>query len=134
MDGDADHLRHGPKRRTSVEQILVKVLDAPVRWRSCRKAAQRQSRCEHVLAEAGVGVLGIEGIDQQRVMRFERYPRFVGIKSRHNSHLRWKPAPGNVTKEGFAGCDHECTLQCKVHCVNETIMERRHSRPPSLTP
>src|SRR5271165_1932933 len=68
MYGDADHLRHWPMRRTTVQQIFVPIVGAPVLGGGRGKAGQGECGSEDVLAEASIGVLRIEGIDQERVV------------------------------------------------------------------
>ena len=69
VDRDPDDLRERLPRRRTLQQVLVPVSDLPVRRRRPGDARQRQRRRQHVLAEAGVRVLGIERIDQQGIPR-----------------------------------------------------------------
>ena len=55
---------NGSPRRRTLQQVLVPVRHLPVRRRGPGDARQRQRRRQHVLAEAGVRVLGIERVDQ----------------------------------------------------------------------
>src|SRR5579862_7061631 len=59
-----------------------------------------------MLAEAGIGVLGIEGIDQQRVAALEKPAGFGGIESRRGGHLAGDPALRDGAKKGLVRCDH----------------------------
>jgi hypothetical protein len=63
-----------------------------------------------MLAEAGVGILGIEGIDQERVAPFNESARRGMIENGRRSHLAGDPAFRDRAKERFVGCDHEMTL------------------------
>src|SRR6185295_19496861 len=67
VDADADDLRHRPPRRRTLEQVFVPVLDLPTRRRRAGDAGERERGREHVLAEAGVRILRIKRVDQQRV-------------------------------------------------------------------
>ena len=71
MHRDPDDLRHRLERRPPVEQVFIPISNLPVRRRRRREAGQRQRRRQHVFAEAGVRIFGIEGIDQQRVARLD---------------------------------------------------------------
>src|SRR5689334_7052093 len=67
MDGDAYELREGLPARRPLKQVLVTVGDLPL-GRSCTgDAGQRQRRSQHMFAEAGVRILGIERIEQESV-------------------------------------------------------------------
>ena len=65
VDGDADDLRDRVQRRRALQQVLVPVAHLPARRRRARQAGQRQRRRQHVLAEAGVDVLGVERVDEE---------------------------------------------------------------------
>src|ERR1700686_3696746 len=106
MHGDSHDLRHGTKRRTSVEQILVPVLHPPMLGRRRSKAGQGKRGREHVLAEARIRVLGIEGIDQERVMGLDRAAWFVRLERRRGGHLARNPPSGDGAKRGLTGCNH----------------------------
>ena len=51
-----------------MQQVFVPVLDAPVRGRGRGEAGQGERGGEHMLAKASVRVLGIEGVDQERIV------------------------------------------------------------------
>src|SRR3984957_4125305 len=106
MHRNADNIRHGMRRRPTVEQVLVPIFDAPVRGRSRGEAGERECRRQDVLAEAGVRVLGIEGINQERIVRLERAGSDNGIKRRRNLHFKWNPAFGNRAKERLVRAGH----------------------------
>src|SRR5580658_5643092 len=129
MDRDSHDLRHGMKRRTAIEQVFIPVLDSPVRRRGRGKAGQRQSRCEYVLAEAGIRVFGVERINQQCVVRLDSVCGLAGIESRSGCHFRRDPALLDEVQEGFVGCGHACTLQYKVHRLNKCFASCRQSIP-----
>src|ERR1039458_344822 len=114
MDRDADLLRSRLEGRPSLEEVLVPVFHTPARGRGRDKAGQRERRRKHVLAEAGVGVLRIEGVDQERVAALDESTGLSVIENRCNGHLAGDPAFGDGVKEGLIGCDHGCTLSYKV--------------------
>jgi len=64
MHADTDDLGHGIVRWRATEEILVPVLDAPVRGSGCGEAGHGEAGSEHVLAETGVGILGIERVEE----------------------------------------------------------------------
>ena len=106
MHRDADHLRQGLEWRTAIEQVLVPVFDAPMRGRRGGKAGQRERRREHVLAEAGIGVLGIERIDQEGVAPLDESARLVRIERGRGRHFAGNPALRDGAKERLVGVDH----------------------------
>ena len=65
MHGDADDLRERLARRRTLQQVLVPVLDLPFRRRCAGDAGQGQAWRQHMLAEAGMRIFGIKGIDEQ---------------------------------------------------------------------
>src|SRR5271157_5787664 len=108
MYRDSYDLRHRPKWRPSVEQILVPILDAPVCGSRRGKAGQGKGRREHVLAEARIRVLGIEGIDQQGIVpldtllddaRVDRLAALAGIERGSGGHFTGNPALQDGTDE-----------------------------------
>src|SRR5258708_5004974 len=119
MHRDAYDLRHGPKRRTSVEQIFVEVLNSPIRWRGRGEAGQRQGRREHMFGEAGICVFGIKRIDQQGIVRLDAASGFVPVKRRWSGHLPRDPTLLKYAEERFVRRDHCHTLHYKVLRVNK---------------
>lgn len=71
MDGNADDFGHGVDGRSAVEQVFVPVAETPMWRRGCGEASEGESGCEDVLAEAGIGVFRVEGIDQQGIARLD---------------------------------------------------------------
>ena len=120
MYGDPHHPGHRTKWRSPVEQVLVPVLHAPMLWSGRGKAGKSQRRREHVLAEARIAVLRIERINQERIVRLDRPYLLLAIERRRCDHFAGNPALRERTKEGFVGCDHECTLYYKVLHVNRS--------------
>ncbi len=102
-----------------MQQILVPVVDAPVGRAGRGKAGQGEGGGEDVLAETGVRILGVEGIDQERVLGLRWSAGLIGIERRRGGHLEGNPTFGDWTKERLIGRDHECTLYYKVLHVNE---------------
>ncbi len=51
-------------------------------------------------------------------MRLDRPYLLLAIERRRCDHFAGNPALRERTKEGFVGCDHECTLYYKVLHVN----------------
>src|SRR5579864_1541023 len=115
---DANHLRHGMEWWATVEQILVPVLHAPMLGSRGGKAGEGQRGREHVLAETCVRIFGIEGIDQQRVVRLNRSAGFARIKRGGSGHLAGNPALAEGAMERLIGGDHRVTLYYKVLHVN----------------
>src|SRR6266576_153635 len=95
MHGDTDNFWHGLTWRAPVQQIFVPVLNTPVIGRGGGEAAHSQTGSEHVLAKTGVWILRVEGIDQQRVVRFNGRPGGSGVEQRSMSHLSGNPARAN---------------------------------------
>ncbi len=67
MHGDSDDFRKRLEGRRTLEQILVPVADLPMSGRRGCRGRERERRRQHVLAEAGVRILAIERVDQQRI-------------------------------------------------------------------
>jgi len=67
VNGNAHQFWQGRMRRSAVEQILIPIFHHPMRRRGGGKAGQSKRRRKHMLAEAGVCVLWIKGIDQQSI-------------------------------------------------------------------
>ena len=93
MHGDADDLRHRPKWRSSIEKILVPVVNAPMFRRGGGETGQGERWREHVLAEAGIRILGIEGVDQERVVRLDRSAWNAWVEERAQSRVTSTPLP-----------------------------------------
>src|ERR1700730_17653395 len=110
MHSDPHYMRHGTKWRSAVEQILVPVLNPPVLRSGRGETGQRERRREDVLAEAGMGVLGIEGIDQKGIVRFDCFAGFGWLKHGRSIHFAWNPALWDRANERIVGFDHEQTL------------------------
>ena len=88
VDGNSDHLGKGLPGRRALQQVLVPVGDFPVGRRGSGNAAQGQTRRQYVLAEAGVRILGIEGIYQQGIARLDRSRPDARLQRGRNSHVR----------------------------------------------
>ncbi len=95
MNGDPHDLRHGLERRTSVEQVFIPVIDPPWIGGGRREARQCQSRREYMLAEAGVRVFGVEGIDQKRIVILDRSSSLGRFEGGSHGHLTRNPARPN---------------------------------------
>jgi hypothetical protein len=67
MDADADDLGKRFGRRAALKQIFVPIVDGPIVRRGGGDAGEGEGGGENVLSEAGVRILGIERIDEQRV-------------------------------------------------------------------
>jgi hypothetical protein len=67
VHGDADDLGKRIERRRALQQILVPVPQCPVLGRAGCHGRQRQRRRQDMFAEAGMRILAVEGIDQERV-------------------------------------------------------------------
>ena len=106
VHGDANDLGHGIVRRPSMQQVLVPIFDAPVGGRGGGEAGQGQSRSQHVLAKAGVGILGIEGVDQQSVAALHESTVLRVIENGCMQHFRWDPPLGEGADEGFLAVTH----------------------------
>src|SRR3954447_742084 len=91
MDRDAHYLRHGYKRRPSIEQVLVPILELPV-FR-CRRgeAGQRQCWRQYVFPKTCVGIFRVERIDQQRIPRLYWPCKRCGIEEWWPRHLGREP-------------------------------------------
>jgi hypothetical protein len=72
MYGNADHLGQRARRGSSMQQVFVPVLDAPMIRRGCGQAGQGETWGQHVLAEARVGIFRIERVNEQSIVRFDR--------------------------------------------------------------
>ena len=91
VHGDAHHFGHGRDRRPAVEQIFIPILDAPVAGCSGGEAGERERGRQHMLPEAGVGIFGIKGVDEQRRARPDRRRRGGGIEEWWPHHFRGTP-------------------------------------------
>ena len=91
MDGNADDFRHGVVGRTAVEEVFVPVADLPVRGGGGGEAGEGKSWGENVLAEAGVGILGVEGVDEKRVTGRDGGGAGRGVERRRVRHGGWNP-------------------------------------------
>src|SRR5262245_46076454 len=91
VDGEAYDLRKGYPRRRPLQQVLVPVPDLPLWWGRSGDTRERQRGREDVLTEAGVRILGVERIDQQRRSGM----RWPGLKKRveprRDTHLLGNP-------------------------------------------
>ena len=94
MHRDPNDLGHGRKGRPSVQQVFVPIADLPVFGCGRREAGQSEGRGEHVLAEAGVWILRIERIDQERIARPHRARRNCSIQKWRPSHFGRAPSAG----------------------------------------
>jgi len=71
-----------------------------------------------VLAEAGVGIFRIEGVDEQREARAYRPAGKLVVEQGRLSHLRRAPEAALRLKRGAASrFHHSCTLHYKVLVV-----------------
>ncbi len=102
VDGDADDLREGVGGRRALQEVLVPVADGPLGRRRGRDARQRERRGQHVLAEAGVRVLGVEGVDEQRVSRRRRRRAQVGVEPRRHAQLLGHDGPSHACSASTA--------------------------------
>ena len=73
--GDADDSRHGARGWGTVEEVFVPVFNGPVVGSGGGETGQRERGGEDVLAEAGIGVLGIEGVQQEGVVGLDGWRR-----------------------------------------------------------
>lgn len=106
MDADAGDFGHGRKGRATVEKIFVPVADLPVRGSGGGEAGESESGSEDVLAEAGVGVFGIEGIDEQGVARSDRRSGRSVVEERRVSHFGRGPAVFQGPANERTWCSH----------------------------
>ncbi len=74
-----------------------------------------------MLAEAGVRVLGIEGIEEERVSRLDWRWDEDRVEPRRREHFRWVPSLSEGGQERRRRIDHESTLHCKVLSVNQNF-------------
>ena len=81
MDGDADDPREGVARGRTLQEVLVPVGDLPVRRRRPGDAGQGERGGQDVLAETGVGVLGVERIEQQSELGSVRTGSEIGVET-----------------------------------------------------
>lgn len=65
VDGDADDLGDRIGGGASLEEIFIPVADVPILGGGGGDAGEGEGGSEDVFAEAGVGVLGVEGVDQE---------------------------------------------------------------------
>ena len=63
-----------------------------------------------MLAKAGMRVLGIERIDQQRITALEEFARMFVIENGRMQHFRRNPPLADGMKKGILRVDHGCTL------------------------
>jgi len=88
----------------------------PIRRRRAGDARQREARRQHVLAEAGVDVLGVEGIDQQRVAR----PRALGcglwVERRRDAHRPRNDSLSSRSEHGTSSCDGRHQVCVRRRC------------------
>jgi hypothetical protein len=92
VDSDADDFGQGRTRRRAVEEVLVPVTNLPVRRGGGGEAGQGESGGEDMLAEAGIRIFPIEGIDQKRVARLDRAGWERGVQPRRAGHIVGAPA------------------------------------------
>jgi hypothetical protein len=69
MHGDPNHLGKWAEGWPALQHIFVPILHPPVLGRGGGETSQRQAWRQNMLSETRVRILGIEGIDQQRVVR-----------------------------------------------------------------
>src|SRR5262249_12085890 len=91
----------------------------PLRRSGTGDTCKSKRRGQHMLAEAGVWILRVEGIDEQSVARLDLPGPNVGIQVRGRFQLTRDPEGGH---RGFSAlrirCSHvQSTLYCKVNSV-----------------
>src|SRR4051794_33459946 len=87
MHGDANDLREWFNRRRALQEVFVPISDAPMGGSRGGDARQRQRRRQHMLSKAGMRVLGIERIDEQRGPRTDRTRTKMRVQLRRDSKL-----------------------------------------------
>src|SRR6185437_14414031 len=85
VDGDADDFGEWAARGRPIEQVLVPIFDAPV-GRGCSGGGG-----EDVLTETRVGILGVEGVDEQGVTRLDGTAG-AGVESGRGRHFSGEEA------------------------------------------
>ena len=106
MHRDSDNLRHRVTRWTSVQKVLIPIFDPPVVGCCCSKTGERESGCEDVFAEAGVGVFCVEGVDEQRIPRVDGPGLMFGGQRGCRRHFLWNPTWVNPGPERLVEADH----------------------------
>lgn len=87
MDCNADDFGERLVRRTSVQKVLVPIADLPVRGSGGGETGEREGRCEDMLAEAGIGIFGVEGVDEQGVAGLNGNSRRGRVEQWRAHHL-----------------------------------------------
>src|SRR5713101_1930195 len=113
MDRDANDLGKWLRRRRSLQEVFIPVGNVPFGWCCARQACQSQSRRQHMLAEAGMGILGIKGIEKKRQLGLYR-PHFPGmIQARSNTHFSGNPRGCHFNLlEGGQSAGRDAELLC----------------------
>ncbi len=101
------------------------------------KAGQSERRRKHVLAEAGVWILRVERIDEQRRARPDRSGGHCWVQEWRLGHVRRAPSATRRLYKGLIGHAHGLTLMHKVLFINvilqATLIRQARSAGP-LTP
>src|SRR5712671_747515 len=110
MHRNAHNLRHWTKRRPSVEEVLVEIVNAPMLRRGRSKAGQGKRGSEYMLAETCIRVLGIKRVDEQRKVRLDWLRWHVQVKQRRSRHFPGNPTLLDQPQERLSGSKHGQTL------------------------
>ena len=96
MHADSHHFGRRRGGRPAVQQVLVPILHPPIGRGGGGQAGEGQRRREHMLAEAGIRILGIERVEQKRITPLHGSSGGSVIEQGRIQHLGRHPSAGHA--------------------------------------